>query len=206
MDQVSRPLLVVLAATIAVAALWLVALRPKSAAVAGTPAAPVQAVDDAKGASAASAAATAKVAAATGGGEAAASAVPAAAPSAAATAPAPTADPADVKAANRREAAVLRDIDRGKVVLMLFWNPKGADDVATRAAVAELDRRRGRVAVHVIPVSRVGQYPAITRGITINQSPTTLIVDRKRHARSIVGLSERGELTQAVDDALAGRR
>ena len=100
----------------------------------------------------------------------------------------------------------MRDIRRGKVVVLLFWNAKGADDVATRGAVRGLSRHGGKVAVHVIPISRVGQYESITQGVTVNQSPTTLVIDRKRRSRAIVGLSERGELTQAVNDALAGRR
>jgi hypothetical protein len=113
---------------------------------------------------------------------------------------------ADIKAANTREAAVVRDIRRGKVVVLLFWHAKGADDVATRGAVRELSRHGGKVAVHVIPISRVGQYESITQGVTVNQSPTTLVIDKQRRSRAIVGLTERGELTQAVNDALAGRR
>jgi hypothetical protein len=34
----------------------------------------------------------------------------------------------------------------------------------------------------------------------------TLVIDRKRRTRAIVGLSEPGELSQAVDDALARNR
>jgi hypothetical protein len=99
----------------------------------------------------------------------------------------------------------VREIRGGKVVVMLFWNAKAADDVATRAVVRDLNRHGGKVVVHVVPISRVGVYESITRGVTINQSPTTLVIDRKRRTSSIVGLTERGELTQAVDDALAGR-
>ncbi|MGH2943735.1 MAG: hypothetical protein ACRDLN_13280, partial [Solirubrobacteraceae bacterium] len=113
---------------------------------------------------------------------------------------------ADIKATSRREAAVVRDIRRGKVVVMLFWNAKAADDVATRNVVRALDRHDGRVAVHVVPIGRVGRYESITQGVTINQTPTTLVIDRKRRTRSIIGFTERGELTQAVNDALAGGR
>lgn len=198
-------MLIALAATIVLAGVWLVALRPKPAEVAATPAAPVTAVAKANDAAAASDAANARVAAAT----AAAAPATAAAPAAGAAAPAakPATTPlADVKPASRREAAVVRDIRRGKVVVLLFWNAKGADDVATRAAVRGLSRHGGKVAVHVVPVSRVAEYESITQDVTVNQSPTTLVIDRKRRARTIVGLSERGELAQAVGDALSGRR
>ncbi|HVF79055.1 MAG TPA: hypothetical protein VNA28_12225 [Solirubrobacteraceae bacterium] len=196
-------MLIALAATIILAALWLVALRPKTAEIADTPAAPVTAIAKAKDASAASDAANAKLAAATGGTANAAAPATAAAP--AATPSAKTAAPV-AEPANKRDAAVVRDIRRGKVVVLLFWNAKGSDDVATRGAVRGLSRHGGKVAVHVIPISRVGQYESITQGVTVNQSPTTLVIDRKRRSRAIVGLSERGELSQAVNDALAGRR
>jgi hypothetical protein len=93
----------------------------------------------------------------------------------------------------------------GKVVVVLFWNAKGADDVATRGALREVDGHGGKVAVHVVPISRVARYPSITQGVTIAQSPTTLVIGRKRHTRVITGLSEPRELSQAVGDALAGR-
>jgi hypothetical protein len=213
MDQVSRPMLIALAATIALAAIWLVALRPKPTEVAGTPAAPVKAIAPARDASAASDAANAKVQDATGGDQATtpAAAKPAAgatgAPAKAATpakAAAPAIKPA-IKAATEREVPVVRDIRRGKVVVMLFWSATGADDIATRGVVRDLSRHRGKVAVYVVPLSRVGEYGSITKGVTISQSPTTLVIDRNRRVRSIVGLTELGELTQAVDDALLNR-
>jgi hypothetical protein len=216
MDQISRPLRVALACTIVLAAIWLVALRPKTADVAATAAAPVQAVTAAEGASTASDAANAELQSATAGAQTAApAATTAQAPAAATTAQAAAATATAtatakarthaLEAANAREALLVRDIRRGKVVVVLFWSATGADDIATRGVVRELSRHGGKVAVYVIPLSRVAQYGSITQGITISQSPTTLVIDRKRRVRSIVGLTETGELTQAVDDALLGR-
>jgi hypothetical protein len=88
---------------------------------------------------------------------------------------------------------------------MLFWTAEGADDIATRDAIGELDRHHGRVAVHVVPIGQVADYPSMTEGVTIAQSPTTLVVDRRRRTRVITGLSEPRELSHAVGDALAGR-
>jgi hypothetical protein len=205
MDQVSRPMLIVLAATIVLAALWFVALRPKAAQVADTPAAPVTAIAKAKAGAAAADAANAHPA--RGADGAAVARAPEAKPAANADAR-PAANPAVKPAAadaSRRAAAVLRDISRGKVVVLLFWNAEGADDVATRGAVRGLSSYGAKVAIHVVPISRVGEYETVTRGVTVNQSPTTLVIDRKRRSRTIVGLSERGELRQAVDDAIPGR-
>ena len=55
MDHVSRPLLIVLAATVALMAVWVVALRPKPPAVESTPLAPTKAISQASQASAISA-------------------------------------------------------------------------------------------------------------------------------------------------------
>ena len=212
MDQVSRPLLIALAATVALFALWLVALRPKPVAVDSTPAAATRAVPRAEQAAASADAANAQTQAATGAAGQATTAAPAAPAASAATTPAPAAAPAasatdgaPAASGGRRDGAILRDIRDGKVVVVLFWTPTAADDIATRGAIRDLDLHGGKVAVHVVPISRAGEYPAITQGVTVAQSPTTLVIDRKRHARAITGLSEPQELAQAVGDALAGR-
>lgn len=224
MDQVSRPLLIVFAATVALLAVWLVALRPKPAGDAPpAPAAPIEAVgkaNDAAAASDAANAATQAAAAAAGEGSAAPAPAPtgsAPAPAGSAPAPAPTAAQPAVPAAPATEPAlaaegasagerrVLRAMDEDKVVVLLFHTARGADDRAVRRAVGGLDRKGGRVFVHVAPVERVGAYESITRGVTVAQSPTTLVIDRDGKARAIVGLTEPRELAQAVGDALAGR-
>jgi hypothetical protein len=210
MAQLSRPLLVALAATVALVAIWLVALRPKPVPVRYTPLAPTQAIPKAKEATAISDAANAKVQAATGGGSAAPAAFtpPATTSSAAARAAASARagrQDAVRSLGERRDAAVVRDLARGKIVVLLFWNPAAADDVATRSALRGLDLHGGKVVVRAVPIGRVAQYGAVTRGLKIAQSPTTVVIGRKRHTRVIVGLTEPRELAQAVGDALAGR-
>ena len=222
MDKVSRPLLIALGATVALLLLWLVALRPKPVSVDSTPLASTQAIPQATQAATAADAATAQTQAASGAAGQATTAVPAAtattaapaatattaAPAATATtaAPAASATPAtSTESDGRRDGAILRDIRDGRVVVVLFWNATAADDIATRGAIRDLDLHDGKVAVHVVPISRVGEYPAITQGVTVAQSPTTLVIDRKRRTRVIAGLSEPRELAQAVGDALAGR-
>ena len=196
-------MLIALGATVVLFVIWLVALRPQPVSVSNTPLAPTQVIPKAKAAAAAADAANAKVQAAVGETPQAAADT---APATSAPRATPAATPAKPAAAlPRRDGAVLRDIRAGKVVVMLFWNAKAADDIATRGVIRDLDRRGGKVAVHVVPISRVGQYPSITAGAKITQSPTTLVIDRKQRTRVIAGLSEERELSQAVGDALAGR-
>jgi hypothetical protein len=202
MDQVSRPVLIALGATVLLLLVWFVALKPKSVPVAATPLAPTQAIPQAT--QAAAAAATAQTQAAAGAaGQATAAAPAATAPTAVPAASAPA--PAPSESGGRRDGAILRDIRDGKIVVVLFWNATSADDIATRGALRDLDLHDGKVAVHVVPISRVGEYPAITQAVTIAQSPTTVVIDRARHTRVIAGLSDPRELAQAVGDALAGR-
>jgi hypothetical protein len=226
MDQVSRPMRIALAATLALVAIWFVALRPKPVPVAATPLAPTQAIQPAQQAASAASAATAQAQAAgtataaqtpagatpATGATTAATGATTAAPAASATTSTPAASAATSAATSapsatdgRRDGAILRDIRAGKVVVVLFWNAQAADDIATRGAIRDLDLHGGKVTVHVVPISRVGEYPSITQGVTIAESPTTLVIDRKRHTRVIAGLSEPQELAQAVGDALAGR-
>jgi hypothetical protein len=119
MSQVSRPMLAVLGATVALLAVWLVALRPKPVSVGHTPLAPTQAIPLAKQAEAASDAANAKLQATAGAAGQAANAAPAASAATPATAtPAASATPAAAPStpspasSGRRDAAVMRDIPR----------------------------------------------------------------------------------------------
>jgi hypothetical protein len=216
MPPISRPLLILMASTLALLALWLVALRPKPVPVQDTPLAATREISKARDAVSTSAAANAKLQAAGGGGAAAAppargAADPAAAASKVAApraaAPKAAAKPTAAKrsAGEARDGAVVRDLERGKVVVLLFWNPAAADDVAARGALRELDLHGGKVVVRIVPITRVAQYASVTSGVKIAQSPTTLVIGRKGHTRAIVGLTDPQELSQAVGDALAAR-
>ncbi|MEA2221437.1 MAG: hypothetical protein QOJ35_4063 [Solirubrobacteraceae bacterium] len=208
MAHLSRPLMIAAGCTVALMALWLVALRPH-VAVQNTPLAPTRAIPQAKQAAAISDAANAKLQAASGGSaQAAPAAAPGANPAVSAGGSPTAADPAVTakrSIATRRDAGILRDVAAGKVVVVLFWNANSADDIATRGALRGIDRRGGKVVVRVVPIENVAQYASITLGVKIAQSPTTVIVGHKGRTRVIAGLTESHELAQAVGDALAGR-
>jgi cytoskeletal protein RodZ len=221
-DQVNRPLLISLLATVVLAAGWMMFLRP--GAVQSTTeqvTAPHQAVTQAREAAAATEKSQATTDAAT---DAAADETPAAAskpatkaaepatPTAKAKAatPAPTAkaEKADARQAGKadEEAAVLHELDAGKVVVLLFWDASGADDRAARDAVGDLDLRAGKVTVHRIATKDVGRFESVTQGVSVTQSPTTIVIAPDARARTIAGLSEPTEVDQMVREALASRR
>jgi len=199
LDQISLPMRIALAATLVFAALWFVALRPK----------PVEPVDG----SLPSASATESDA----GAQATATETPAKAdpqPKAEASEPkseAKTDRPANGRATrvspgSRGSKAVLADLDKGRVVVLLFSSLNDSSDGrAVRRAVAEVDRHGGKVRVHTARMSRLPQYEAIVKATPVTTSPSVLVIDRKAQARVIGGLTTTREINALVDRALKVR-
>ena len=102
--------------------------------------------------------------------------------------------------------SVLRGIADRKVIVLLFWNSKAADDRAVRRELRGIDRHKGKVLVHVAPVKKVSAYQQITRGANVDQSPTVVVVDRDRHVETLAGFNDRRTINQAVSDALRSSR
>jgi hypothetical protein len=115
----------------------------------------------------------------------------------------PGADPAaptrDVKGLPK---PVAKAIEARKVLVLLFWNPKSADDRVVRRNIRGVDRWKGDVSVHVAKVGQVSKYGRITRGAKLAQSPTTLVVDRNLKVTPLVGYADTKSVDQAVLDAL----
>jgi hypothetical protein len=216
-DQVSKPVLIALAAVVVFAAAKFTVLRPKTDS-GSTPAvatAPGQAglqsaidkANNAVGVSKQSATRSEQAAAAASG-----DAAPAAAPAKAkakATATAKPAKPAAIAPAKPepkledgdRSGPILSALDNGKVVVALFYNPHGSDDNAALRAVRSANRRHGRVVLHSIPIEDVGEYNALTSGVQVLQAPTILVIGPDHKARTVVGYTEVKEIDQAVYDA-----
>jgi hypothetical protein len=97
-------------------------------------------------------------------------------------------------------APILAGLARGRTEVVLFASSTATDDKAVRRAVKGVDRRGGKVEVRVVPISRVGDYEAITRGVDVAQAPTVLVIGRKKQAHTIVGFTTVAELNQLVGD------
>src|SRR4051794_29930979 len=166
MSQISPPLRILLIGSVVFLAAWFAFMRPGGSTGGttkpSTPAQPLasnpngpkaqtglgRAVQSAHGAAqateAASAAAGADPAAAT-------------APSTTGTAPAPAAA-GTVKAKTADAAAglpvpVAKALAEKKILVMLFWNPKAADDRAVRKALRHVDNYRHRVVIKVANIN-----------------------------------------------------
>ena len=225
----SRPLQIVLVAVLLFGAVYMLALRPKTDSSSSTPAKPAKqtttspaqgpgssipgglgkAVTKARGAAAQSDAANQRVQQATGGGSTSTSAAPAA-PAAASTASRaarsarPAHHPAAKPKATPASAAVSAAMAKGKVVVLLFWNQQASDDRSVRAELAHVSSHNGRVLIVAAPVRQVSLFSDSIRGVQVLQSPTIVVVDRRHRARTLVGYTDRAEIGQAVDVALAG--
>jgi hypothetical protein len=218
-SQVSLPMRIALAATLAFLAVWFVALRPKpippsaAAPPAAAQSAPGKAVEQAQQGVAAQqqAAQAAEQTDATSGTEAAAPGAAASPATKDEAAPAKPGAPVDLEKAagkNVSKAAVkvLRDVEKGRVAVLMFWDRRLSDDRAVHRAVKGLDRRGGKVTVHVAPIAALADFEPITRGVPVVTSPTVLVIDRAGRARSVGGLSVPSELEELVGKALKVKR
>ena len=191
MTSVSRPLIGLLVACVAFFAVWTLALKPSSSSSGGTKGGlgPYQSAID----KAHQAVANSQSAAAAQGSPVTASATARAAGSA--TTPnvashAATARPAaksaiataanHARTASQRHDTVVRALRAHKVVALLFFNPRGADDRAVREELATVPTHGGRVVKLAVPLAELTRYPVITRQVPINGSPTLVLIDRTR--------------------------
>jgi hypothetical protein len=223
MSQISPPIRILLVCALAFMAAWMLFLRPKDEA--GVPAAPTtqssrpvdaggekagslagKVVEKSNEATAAQDARAEELAG--GAGLTAAEPTATAAPATGTTPAQPDAvdDPAKLTkkaaAAGGLPIRVLRALGERKVVVLLFWSPKGAEDRVVRKALSRVDRHKGKVLAHAAHVKRIAAYGQITRGADVEQSPTVVVVDRNRKVETLVGYVDRRSIDQAVTDAL----
>ena len=204
MSQISPPIRIVLVAAVAFLAAYMLFLRPKPVEVppaASGPQAPqtaegkaVQGAHDAVNATNAQMAEEAANAGETTGTAAGTAATQTTMPQAAAT-------ETDERLQGLPKP-VARAVGDQKVVVLLFWNGKSADDRAVRAAMRKVDHWNGRVHTEVARISQISRYNRITRGAEVEQSPTVVVVDRELSARTLVGYVDAATIDQAVVDAM----
>jgi hypothetical protein len=113
-----------------------------------------------------------------------------------------SASPGAAHARATLQATLAAELKQGKVLLLLFWNPRSSDDVAVRrqlrAAAAKL---RGKVAEHVALAKQVGEYGAVTRDVQILGTPTLVVVGAHHQAITVTGLIDAYAIEQAFGEA-----
>jgi hypothetical protein len=214
MSQISPPFRILLVCAVAFMASWMLFLRPKAETVPPVDPAPTSAAQPtaAGGTTASSTAgavveraneakATAEAAAAKRAGEPAAATTSATRTAETAKAAKTAAKPAKATA-GALPAPVRSALAQDKVLVLLFWSPRAADDRAVHAELADVNRRGGDVVVEAAPLKRLGRFQRITRGANVAQSPTVVVVDRERKVETLVGYVDHVSIDQLVTDAL----
>jgi len=90
---------------------------------------------------------------------------------------------------------------QGKIAVILFWDPKGAEDAADRRAVDQLPAAHLKIGVSVAQADQVASFGTITRGIQIYGTPTFLIVNAKGQTITLTGLQDAFAIEQAIAEA-----
>ena len=223
MASLPRPLIALLVATLAAFGLWYVELRPSSSSSGGSSqgvGAYQSAINKAHQAVKTSNAANAKLGAPTSTGRAPASPTPAKttvtpkSTTTAAVASKPVAKVAHTAAASKPAATTLSPakqlneiktaIAGHKVVAVLFFNDAAADDQAVAHELASVSTHGGKVVKAAVPLSQLTSFGIITQQIPVVTAPTLVLIDSSRQATEITGFADTLEITQRVDDALAG--
>ncbi len=102
------------------------------------------------------------------------------------------------------QVAVERQLQQGKTVLILFWNPKGSDDAVVHRELPAVQRAsHGSVAIHYAAAKQVGEYGAITHAVQVVQTPTLLIVEPHGQTTTITGLTDSFAIGQTIAEARA---
>ncbi len=94
------------------------------------------------------------------------------------------------------------ELKGGKVVLLLFWNPKASVDVAVHKELQAVGRKLGgKIAVHDAEAKQVGSFGSITQAIQVYQTPTILLVNRHGVTTTLTGLTDVYSLEQTIEEA-----
>ena len=125
-----------------------------------------------------------------------------AAPAAKPAAPSASGTPATPPVPSGQQA-VEHTLARGKVAVLLFWNPAGATDVAVHGQVQELGKSRLPVEVYEGTAEEVAAYGAITAQVPVYGTPTILIIADNGRTTSLTGLQGEASIKQAIEEARA---
>jgi hypothetical protein len=100
------------------------------------------------------------------------------------------------------QASVEAELKQGKVVAILFWNPKASVDLEVQRELRSVGHALGaKIAVHEAHASQVGTFGSITRAIQVDETPTILIVNKHGQTTTLTGLTDVFSVEQAIAEA-----
>jgi hypothetical protein len=99
------------------------------------------------------------------------------------------------------QTVVEGELKRGKVVAVLFWNPKGVVDATVRRELRAARRaQHGKLAVHVARSNQVGSFGSFTHTVQVYSTPTILLINTKGSTSSLTGLTDAFSIGQAIKE------
>ncbi|HEX9482843.1 MAG TPA: hypothetical protein VF927_12140 [Solirubrobacteraceae bacterium] len=107
-------------------------------------------------------------------------------------------------AAHRSTSAVQQQkveaqLAKGRVAVILFWDPKGADDRLVHRAVGSMRGNSSlKIAVDEASAKQVASFGSITRGVQVYGTPTLLFVNKQGKVLTLTGLQDSFAIAQAV--------
>jgi hypothetical protein len=115
--------------------------------------------------------------------------------------------PASTTTAGSPAKRVAAQLAEGRTVLVLFWNPHASADGAVHEQVLLVGRKLGHaVAIDFAKADEVGAFGTVTREVTINETPTLLLINREGLVSTIVGLTDAFAIEQAIREAAPSKR
>jgi hypothetical protein len=136
-----------------------------------------------------------------------------------------TGSPTGVHRIPARQALVERALNEGKIAVILFWNPKGADDTAVQfelrlleavhhliRPVANVPKVRHELRAYNLELQKpfaafearanqVTSFGTITHGVQVYGTPTMLIINKRGQVKTLTGLTDAYAIEQTIDEA-----
>jgi hypothetical protein len=99
------------------------------------------------------------------------------------------------------QAKVEAELKQGKVVTILFWNPKAVDDVAVHGQLRSVGGKLGgAIAVHDVLAGQVASFGSIIRGVQVFGTPTILLINQHGLAQTLTGYTDAYSIEQAITE------
>jgi trimeric autotransporter adhesin len=100
------------------------------------------------------------------------------------------------------QVTVENELKQGKMVAVLFWNPRASVDSAVQRELQVVSHSQGgKLAVHDARAAQVGAFGSITRAIQVYQTPTILIINKNGLTTTLTGLTDAFAIEQAIAEA-----
>jgi len=99
------------------------------------------------------------------------------------------------------QSVVEGNLAHGKLVAVLFWNPKGAVDQTVRRELSAASRdEHGKLAVHLAHSSEVGSFGSFTHTVQVYSTPTILLINKQGKTSSLTGLTDAFSIQQWIKE------